>query len=329
MKISACYIVKDCAKDFERSLKSLSDSVDEIVVVDTGSSDDTVAVAEKFGARIFHEAWADDFSVPRNVALANATGDWILFLDSDEFFAKDTGKNLRFVVERAEEAKQQGVLVRIVNVDSSGAFFKIINVNFVLRIFKNTRGLRYVGRIHEELTPAPSEVTFVPPKLLAIFHTGYSSQINRAKAERNLRILRAELDETDNPARIYGYLAETYAGLKNHTEAEKFARLDLDADTSATRSYRILLTILAQNPARANERLAIAQKAADKFPALPEFSAELGEAYAALGDYARAYELLNDALKKFKTYRGIEPTTFTAATADYVKQRAASWANKF
>ena len=105
IKISLCYIVKNCAQDLQRSLESAAKYVDEIIVVDTGSSDSTVDVAEKFGAKILHEPWQDDFSTPRNKALAEATGDWIVFLDSDEFFVNGTAKNLRTAMKNAKRNK--------------------------------------------------------------------------------------------------------------------------------------------------------------------------------------------------------------------------------
>ena len=106
-KISACYIVKNGAADLELSLKSLNNFVDEIIVVDTGSTDNTVEVAKKFGAKIFFEQWQNDFSTPRNVALKNATGDWIVFLDADEYFSSETAQNIRFAVETAQKFNQQ------------------------------------------------------------------------------------------------------------------------------------------------------------------------------------------------------------------------------
>ena len=70
-----------------RSLDSVKDYVDEIVVVDTGSTDNTIEVAKSYGAKVFESPWNNDFSTPRNMALENATGDWIIFLDADEYFA--------------------------------------------------------------------------------------------------------------------------------------------------------------------------------------------------------------------------------------------------
>ena len=88
MKISACYIVKNEAANLPRSLASLGDAWDELVVVDTGSTDETVAIATRAGARVLHYTWQDDFAAARNFALDHATGDWVIFLDADEYFAR-------------------------------------------------------------------------------------------------------------------------------------------------------------------------------------------------------------------------------------------------
>ena len=84
MKISACMIVKNEADNLAKTLPSLSQVVDEIIVVDTGSTDETVAVAEKYGAKVLHFTWCDDFSAARNYSLRYATGDWVMWTDADE-----------------------------------------------------------------------------------------------------------------------------------------------------------------------------------------------------------------------------------------------------
>ena len=117
IKISACYIVKNESENLAKSLESLRGQVDEIILVDTGSVDDTIKVAKSFGAKIFYETWHDDFSAPRNVALSHAGGDWIIFLDADEYFTADTGKNIRAVIEKVSSMNVNGLLNHLVNVD--------------------------------------------------------------------------------------------------------------------------------------------------------------------------------------------------------------------
>jgi glycosyltransferase involved in cell wall biosynthesis len=304
IKISACYIVKNNAAELELSLQSLKNFVDEIIVVDTGSTDETVQVAEKFGAKIFYEAWQNDFSTPRNVALKNASGDWIIFLDSDEYFSAETAQNIRLAVERAQEFHKQGMLVFLVNIDVDDGN-KILGTNFVLRIFKNLRDMHYVGKIHEELRIGKyslSKITFAPPNILTLYHTGYSKNLNKGKAERNLKLLLEELKETSEPQRIYGYIAESYFGLDDLTNAEKFARLDIEQKkVYAPRSYRIILEILANAPERLNERKFFAEK---------------------------ALETMQLALTKFKNYKDIHPSTFSAENAAFAEGRIKIWQKK-
>ena len=116
MKISAVYIAKNEEKNIARSLDSLKDSVDEFILVDTGSTDNTVNIFDKYGGKVFFLPWNNDFSIPRNMALSKATGDWIILLDADEYFSVETAKNLRMVIE--ENANVDGLLLNITNIDS-------------------------------------------------------------------------------------------------------------------------------------------------------------------------------------------------------------------
>ena len=84
MKLSVCYIVRNEAKVLERSLKSILAVADEIIVVDTGSTDETKAIALRYTANVFDFAWADDFSLARNVSFAHATGNYVMWMDADD-----------------------------------------------------------------------------------------------------------------------------------------------------------------------------------------------------------------------------------------------------
>ena len=86
MKISACVITKNEEKNIARCINSYKDIVDEIILVDTGSTDNTVEIAKSLGAKIYYYEWQNDFSAAKNYALSMAKGDWIIFLDADEFF---------------------------------------------------------------------------------------------------------------------------------------------------------------------------------------------------------------------------------------------------
>jgi len=330
IKISACYIVKNEARELKISIESLKKFVDEIVVVDTGSTDDTVKVAKKFGAKIFYCEWNDDFSAPRNLALKKCSGDWIIFLDADEFFTPETAKNIPAVIERVEQFKQNAILVQRVNIDTDDGN-KIQSTDFSVRIMKNRNDLHYVGKIHEELRLGEkilSEVVTCPPDILKIYHTGYKTSINKLKAERNLKLLLAELAETQEPQRIYYYIAECYGGLGDFANAEKFSVLDIESNSfRKSDSYNLLLSILAKDKLRQDDRKKIAEMAVRDFPKLPEFSAELAECFAVKGDFKKAVETMTEALEKFKHCEG-EPTQFSESAKDFAERRIKIW-NKF
>ena len=330
IKISACYIVKNEEKNLRTSLESLKGTVDEIIVVDTGSTDNTLDVAKSFCAKIFNEVWRDDFSAPRNIALDYAEGDWIIFLDADEYFTAETAKNIRSVIENIGEENIGGLLIYLVNIDVENDN-RVMDSTYVLRIFRNLRGLQYVGKIHEELKwfgkNLPNMIP-IPPKILTLYHTGYSATLNKAKAERNLKLLLEELSTTDTPQRVYGHIAQCYHGLDDFINAEKFARLDIAADIASTfssRSYRILLDVLARDESRLAERTNAAKLAVKKFSALPDFYAELAECYAAQKDFKSAVISMHTALEKFKTYNGMEPSIFNAELAQFAKDKIKIW----
>jgi glycosyltransferase involved in cell wall biosynthesis len=95
MKISACLIVKDEERHLDRCLSSLQGIVDEIVVVDTGSTDGTLEIAQSHGAVIGSFDWCDDFSAARNASLDLATGDWVLWIDADEALTPESASSIR------------------------------------------------------------------------------------------------------------------------------------------------------------------------------------------------------------------------------------------
>ena len=331
IKISACYMVKNVAEDLRRSLKSLAKYVDEIIIVDTGSTDETIKVAQEFGAKILHETWQDDFSTPRNIALREATGDWIVFLDADAYFVDDTAKNFRTVIKMAQRAKQQGISVNLVNVDKDNDN-AIINSSYLLRIFEHAPNVHYVGKIHEEIYcgDEPLNRASAPANLLTIYHTGYSTSITRSKAERNLKLLLEELATTDKPERIYSYLADAYYGLEDWANVEKYARLDFDTRKNpSNRSARLLIECLEKDSSRFDECFEISKLAVERYPKVPEFSAKLADCLAQKENYREAVAEMKRAIEKFKNYgEQFESTNFDAEKLKIAQLMIDEWQKK-
>ena len=335
MKLSACYIVKNEARVLRTSMASLQEAVDEFIVVDTGSEDDTVAIAKEFGASIHFLPWEEDFSKPRNLAMEKATGDWIVFLDADEYVSEETRGNLRSILDGLPAETIDGLILSLRNIDVDHGGELLIE-SYAIRIFPKREGMRFCGRIHEELRlhgNSLSRLARISSDELQLVHTGYSASLSPAKAERNLNMLLREMKESSHPERVYGYLADVYLGMNKRDLAEKYARMDIASggrknSSYASRSYRILLQILAESGERLSERYEVCRQAAEAFPDIPEFSADLAECEAAQGMYAQAVRHMRQALEHFRARtweRGWEPSMFTADMAALAGKRMKRW----
>lgn len=218
--ISACLIVKDEERFIEECLRRLRAAVDEIVVVDTGSTDATVSIAEGLGARVFHHPWRDDFAEARNVALSYATHPWIFVIDADEYLNLSTIEHLSELDARGAD----GYLIDVVNFPDDDDN-RVISKH--LALVKNDRRFRFEGAIHENLANSivrhGGTIDYLP---IQVDHLGYSPEVVKAKGkrERNLSILRRELKRVpDNPWLNY-YLAQEYFAQGQLEDAIKYYR---------------------------------------------------------------------------------------------------------
>ncbi|MFA6110695.1 MAG: glycosyltransferase, partial [Candidatus Latescibacterota bacterium] len=176
-RLSLCMIVRNEEARLARCLESARGAVDEIVVVDTGSTDRTVEIARGFGARLGHFPWCDDFAAARNASLNLATGDWILWLDADDLLPAEAHPRIRELIGQGRDRAYFFVL------DDQG----YENVSCLqLRLFPNLPGVRFEMPIHEQVTPSLARlgVRLVPTDLRVV-HTGYATpEVVRAKKER-------------------------------------------------------------------------------------------------------------------------------------------------
>lgn len=313
MKISACYITKNEAENLARSIKSLQGQADEIIVADTGSTDDTVAVAKKLGARVYNYSWQDDFAAARNFAMSKVTGDWIILLDADEYFTEKTAGNLRKIIEGNPGIN--GLVVQIVNYDIDKK--EVQDHFFQLRAVKRMPGLAYVGCIHEwlglngKLIP---DMRRVAPKLLEIYHTGYRSTMSTKKAERNLRLLQNAVAQGESETELGRYFCEAYLALGNEEKMLEYGwnyiRQGRQNVSYAARCHRILLAHYAakQDWESRCQRLKVAEIAVEQFPEMPDFQAEYSECLFQWKRYQEAAEASDRALAMLQDYQGVEPS---------------------
>ncbi len=193
-RLSVFVITKNEEKFIGRCLESVRDLAAQIVVLDTGSTDWTKTIAERFGAEVHSFDWCDDFSAARNAALERVTGDWVLMLDADEELLPDQKDRLRALL-----ADDSAIAFRLPMRDKGR---EAQGEHFVPRLFRNAPGLFYVGRIHEQVFSSVEvrrqewglENKFGDAVLL---HHGYTKEMvaSRDKIARNLRLLRLAVEE--------------------------------------------------------------------------------------------------------------------------------------
>jgi glycosyltransferase involved in cell wall biosynthesis len=198
--ISLCMIVRNEERVLDACLKSIRPWVDEIILVDTGSEDGTVAIAERHGARVVHFPWTESFSEARNVSLDHATGDWIFWMDADDTIPANCGRGLRDLVRQAAEGVTGFLMqVHIPPAPGEEGFTTVDHV----KLFRNRPGIRFEGRIHEQILESiyKSGGT-VERSPLHVVHSGYdySPEGQVRKRERDWTLLNKDLEERpDHP----------------------------------------------------------------------------------------------------------------------------------
>ena len=297
MKISACVIVRNEAKNIGRWLENMQQVADELIVVDTGSEDRTIAIAEAAGVTVYPFVWCDDFAAAKNYALSKATGDWILFLDADEYFSQASLAQLRPLLERMDVHRDiWGIFCRLINIDvDDGNRFSTAVIQ--LRIFRNLSALRYQGRIHEALKiPEQKKAELV--RELTIYHTGYSHRIVKAKMKRNLQILTEQIRRSGGKKSLQDerYLMDIWYGLGESGKAVESARKIIaqagDSADLLSRAYETWASVWITQGHEELETLACLDAAMQACPARAEFPLMKGLYLFEHKDYLRAEECL-------------------------------------
>lgn len=197
--LALCVITKNEENFIGGCIESVIDVVDEIILVDTGSTDSTKEIAFRYGAKVIETVWEDDFSKVKNLALEYVNTDWIIFLDADErLHPEDKNKMLETISKCADNT--EAILTKILNYqDVYCSVTGEIHSNY--RIFKNKKSLRFVYPIHENLFNIEENrppITVISD--IRIIHLGYISFIanKRQKSKRNISILKRYLEKNPN-----------------------------------------------------------------------------------------------------------------------------------
>ncbi|WP_083930058.1 glycosyltransferase family 2 protein [Paenibacillus sanguinis] len=225
MLLSLCMIVKDEADNLGRCLSSVRDAVDEIIIVDTGSTDNSISIAEAFGAKIFSYPWNGSFANARNFGLEKAKGDWILWMDADEEMEAGDANVLRLELHSRNE---NILLLQLKNYygDEKPNPYQMYTVAHH-RVFRNHLGFHFTNPIHEQLylpederrvIASGSGLTTLP---VSIHHYGYMDQAvtGKQKHERNLSMLLEEKAKDSSSLWVDYHLASEYYRIGKYEQA--------------------------------------------------------------------------------------------------------------
>lgn len=295
-RISLCLIVRNEERNLDRCLASVDGIVDEIIVVDTGSTDGTKEVARRFGSRVFDFPWRDDFAAARNFGLEQATGDWVLVLDADEYLEESGAAMLAELTTRPGAADVYLLPIKSLMAPELGDWL----TSLVLRLFKNSPDLRFKGKIHEQLIVPKGRRAETAEQGPWIIHLGYMADSRAIKKDRNLKMLENALaEEPDNPYYHY-YVSTEYIIRGDYENALAHVRPALAGIPADILLFRVaavrnaVICLLKNGETAEAEKLMLAETAV--FSDFPDFYFYLGEVYREKEDYVRAIESYNKAL---------------------------------
>ena len=298
-RLSVAIIVRDEQEVIAESLQSLRAIADEIVVWDSGSEDETIAVARKNGAKVFQGFWKNDFSAARNACMAKVNADWVLWLDAGEKLSDLGAKKLREFIDTAADLKKAYlVMVEIPPGDNCSTGEQIAQP----RLLPAKANLKFEGRIRETLYPsiqaAGLKIDSAPVRIIR--HPRQHSPDRRIRhANRNLGL--AELELIDNEtlaARLFLAQGEAFVGLGSYDRArEAFIKaIDLaePGSTEMLEGYYGLLTGYNNDPKMRDAQMRVSLNALEVFP----LDIQL---LLAIGSYFQSRNRLDLAARAFET----------------------------
>jgi glycosyltransferase involved in cell wall biosynthesis len=306
-RISLVMIVRDEEEMLPRTLEAARPAVDEIIVVDTGSTDATIEIARSFGATVIEREWTGSFSDARNASLEAATGDWFIYLDADEVLVSDDVERLRAL---AGQTWREAFFLHETNFtgdESTG----VSVVHSALRMFRNRPEYRFSGRLHEQIAyhlPAylPERIAQSPVR---VNHYGYLGVVRESKdkARRNLELLLAQQRETPahelNAFFYYNLGSEYFAAgdIAKAVETYQVAFGKLQADNLFWHEYAPSLTLRSVKALRAagrhHEALRRSELGLQHFPGFTDLVFEQGMASIALERADEAIRFMERAIE--------------------------------
>ncbi len=315
LRLSLCMIVRDEEQMLPRCLAAVTGAVDEIVIVDTGSTDATIEIARSFGARVIEREWTGSFAEARNVSFDAAGGDWLMYLDADELLVREDAALLRAATGHTwREAFYLSQTHHTGDLEDGTAV-----THEALRIFRNRPEYRFEGRLHEQIAhrlpgylPERIEVTGV-----RVDHYGYLGAVRdgREKSRRNIELLRLQQAESYPTPFLHYNLGCEYAAAGDRAAAlVEFERSWKLIEAASNRdSYKFAPSLLSRLVkalrvcGRPHDALARAAEGLERFPGFTDLVLEQALCATALGREEEAIELYERCIEM-----GDAPRRYTA-----------------
>ena len=289
--LSLCMIVRDSARTLPGCLRGIRPWVDEIVIIDTGSNDNTPQIAESFGSRLFHYPWPDSFAQARNESLRHARGEWLFWMDSDDTITEDCGRRLRALAYGSHDPNVLGYVIQVhcPGRDEDGTQ-SVTAVDHV-KLFRNRSDLRFEYRIHEQILPAirraEGEVAWTE---LYVVHSGSdpSPEAQARKRDRDFRLLHKELSErSDHPFTLFN-LGMTHCDAGQFAQARHYLKRSIvnsqPSESHLRKAYALLIYSQMQLK-RLDEAEATCRAALELFPLDDELRFRFGVLLHELGQF--------------------------------------------
>ena len=315
LRLSLCMIVKDEEEMLPRCLAAAAPAVDEIVIVDTGSTDRTIEIALEFGATVIERAWTGSFSEARNVSFDAATGDWLMFLDADEVLVEEDVERLRAL--RGKTWREAFYLTEISYTGELGDGTAATHT--ALRVFRARPEYRFSGSLHEQI--AETLPLHLPERLEAtdvrVEHFGYLGAVRDAKekSRRNIELLLRQRDAGQSDPFLHFNLGSEYGAVGDAAAAlAEFERAwELIVNDPARRTWGFMPALVSRLVrglricGRHEECIARGAEGLARYPGFTDVVFEQAAATLALGDVDGALRLYRACL-----VMGDAPSRYTA-----------------
>jgi glycosyltransferase involved in cell wall biosynthesis len=325
--ISLCMIVKDESSRLGACLHAVKKLVNEIIVVDTGSSDRTLDLARLFGARTFSSTWQNDFSVARNLSLEKASGDWILILDADEIIASEDHVVLRSLLRQNNEkpvafsieTRNYTHIANTLGWQANNGTYPLYEAGLgwfpsrKVRLFRRTDGARFCYPVHELVEPSltASGIAILECPV-PIHHYGHLNESkNKKKAETYFHLGYAKLEQLRSEPTAVRELAVQAGQLEYWSQSLELWRQFLKIWPDHAEAFVNIASVYWQL-GNYEEALRSAERAKKIDPELKEAHYNIAVSLIFLYRAAEAVAILQDLLK---THRGYLAAGFMLAAA--------------